>query len=412
MTSARPRGDKAWDYVRVPEAFKSLIRFEERGAGIYELIALEGLPSKVASNRPDGSYATKDLFTAHSSIPDAWKYFARLDDTIVLVNGEKVVPIAFEQSIRDHVYVREAVMFGSGRDRVGMLIILSSATQDLSQNDIERSLVPDLTHANEQMPAYAQVILDMVKILPHDTEYPRTDKGTAIRAAFYRKFEAEIEEIYQNADVSTGTLCLSEVELKQYIRTELDKVLPQSSTRVLGDATDFFSIGVDSLQAIQLRSALSKEINTNGEKLASNIVFDFPSVESLAQELYRLGTGGDLVESSVLTQMENLIAKYSNFEAHSPVETTKEGHYLVSTPVQDVHKILNRQPGCNRRIGIAWCAPSLSTHSQPRSKESVLLCSRFLKKQCTNPSCKISPREICLSQPSGRSSKKDSRSSD
>jgi Phosphopantetheine attachment site len=339
MTSARPRGDKAWDYVRLPEAFKPLIQFEERTAGIYELVALEGLPSKVASNRPDGSYATKDLFTPHPSIPDAWKYFARLDDTIVLVNGEKAVPIAFEQSIRDNVNVREAVMFGSGKDRVGMLIILSSATQDLSQNDIERSLFPDLARANDQMPAYAQVTLDMVKILPHDTEFPRTDKGTAIRAAFYRKFEAEIEEVYQNADVSTGTLSLSEVELKHYIRTELNKILPPSSTRILEDATDFFSIGVDSLQAIRLRSALNKEINTNGMKLNSNIVFDFPSIESLAQELYRLGTGGDLpAGSSVLTQMENLIAKYSTFAAHSPVETTKEGHCLVSPLGKDLLK--------------------------------------------------------------------------
>jgi hypothetical protein len=105
MTSSRGPGDLAWDFVRLPAPLKPYIKFELRNPGIYELIALEGLPSKVASNRPDGSYATKDLFTPHPSIPDAWKYFARLDDTLVLMNGEKVVPLAFEQAVTDSKWV-------------------------------------------------------------------------------------------------------------------------------------------------------------------------------------------------------------------------------------------------------------------------------------------------------------------
>src|SRR5258705_13924269 len=122
MTSFREPGDKDWDYVRVPANIKKYVQWELRSPGVYELVILEGLPSKVASNRPDGSYATKDLFTPHPTIPYAWKYFARLDDTIVLVNGEKVIPIAFEQSIRNNRYVTEAVLFGSGKERVGMII--------------------------------------------------------------------------------------------------------------------------------------------------------------------------------------------------------------------------------------------------------------------------------------------------
>jgi carbohydrate kinase (thermoresistant glucokinase family) len=331
MTSAREPRDKAWDYVRLPEAFKSYISFELRSPGIYELVALEGLPSKVASNRPGGSYATKDLFTPHPSIPNAWKYFARLDDTIVLMNGEKVAPIAFEQSIRDSKYVTEAVLFGSGKARVGMMIIPANAAHGLSDDEIERLLVPILAKANESMPGYAQLSLEMVKILPIGTEYPRTDKGTVIRAAFYRTFEAQIEEIYESAEVSSGELCLSEFELRQFIRKELGNILSPSTLSVLQDDTDFFSIGVDSLQAIQLRSMLSKNIRTNGQKLTSNIVFDFPSINTLAPELYRLRTGGASTFVSTTTKMEGLIAEYSKLDAHVPAENTKEGQYLVIT---------------------------------------------------------------------------------
>ena len=328
MTSFREEGDKAWDYVHVSKPLEKYIRFEQRSDGIYELVALDGLPSKVASNRPDGSYATKDLFTPHPSIPNAWKYFARMDDTLVLMNGEKVIPTSFEQSVRDNIHVTEAVMFGSGRSQVGMMVIPSDASKDLPKEQIERLLVPAFAKANEVMPRYAQVSSDMVKILPHGTEYPRTDKGTVIRAAFYREFENQIEAMYEASEVSSGELCLSEAELRDYIRTRLGEIVPQSS---LQDDTDFFSIGIDSLQAIQLRSVISKNVQTNGINLTSNIVFDFPSIKALAQELYRLRTGGASAAVSVVDTMKELIAKYSTFEAHVPKPTTKEGHYLVVT---------------------------------------------------------------------------------
>jgi hypothetical protein len=364
MTSFRGPGDKAWDYVRVPEAFKPYISFELRNPGIYELVALEGLPSKVVSNRPDGSYATKDLFTPHPTIPYAWKYFARLDDTIVLVNGEKVIPIAFEQSIRNNKYVTEAVLFGSGKERLGMIIIPSREAETLSADAIKRLLVPVLAKANTFMPGYAQLALDMTKILPVGTEYPRTDKGTVIRAAFYRVFEKQIEEIYETTEVSSGELCLSESELRAYLRTELGKIVPPSTSNLLHDDTDFFSVGIDSLQAIQLRSVLGKNIQTNGQRLASNIVFDFPSIATLAQEMYRLRTGGTLNTVSISEKMEQLVAKYSTFERHVPVENEKEGQYLVSLAIS--------------LYGLNWMANELHRSLLERPAPLVLISFRKL----------------------------------
>lgn len=331
MTSARETGDLAWDYVRLPSKFIPFIKFEERGPDIYELVALEGLPSKVASNRPDGSYATKDLFSPHPTLPHAWKYIARLDDTIVLMNGEKVTPIAFEQSIKDSKFVTEAVMFGSGKARVGLMIILSKAAQDLPNHDLESLFIPILVQANGMVPSYAQLSWDMVKILPAGTTYPRTDKGTVIRAAFYRVFDQQIEEIYENAEKASGELCLSENELKQYLRNELSRILAPSISDLLEDETDFFSVGIDSLQAIRLRSSLTKDIQINGSKLTSNVVFDFPSISLLAKELYRLRTGGEASTVSTSTQMKNLILKYSTYDSHTPYENDRYGQYLVVT---------------------------------------------------------------------------------
>ncbi|KUJ11100.1 putative NRPS-like enzyme [Mollisia scopiformis] len=331
MTSFREHGDKSWDYVRAGSAVQPYLSWELRSPGIYELAVLKGWSLLVASNRPDGSYATKDLFTPHPTIPNAWKYFARLDDTIVLMNGEKVVPNSFEHLIRHDKLVAEAVLFGSGKARAGLMIIPSEAARDLSADEVRNALVPTLNEANKDMPGYGQITLDMVEVLPVGTEYPRTDKSTVIRAAFYRTFESQVQKVYDSADVPSGNLCLTEAELVEYIRTELLKILPPNSSVPLSNDIDFFSIGIDSLLAIQLRTVLSKNIDTNKTKLGSNVVFDFPSINALAHELYRLRTGGDSTTISIQDKMTELIEKYSVFEPHVPVANSTEEQYLVVT---------------------------------------------------------------------------------
>lgn len=123
MTSFRPEGDKAWNYVRENDKVAPFIKWVPRGPNLYECWITEGWPAKVQSNQPDNSYATKDLFEPHPTIPRAWKYIARMDDTIVLVNGEKFNPLTLEGSIRSNNNVKEAIVYGSGRPYVGVLVV-------------------------------------------------------------------------------------------------------------------------------------------------------------------------------------------------------------------------------------------------------------------------------------------------
>src|SRR5690242_5508058 len=74
MTSFRPAGDKAWNYVRESTKLSPFLHWVLRGSNLFECTVKPGWPSKVASNLPDGSYATKDLFEPHPTIEKAWKY--------------------------------------------------------------------------------------------------------------------------------------------------------------------------------------------------------------------------------------------------------------------------------------------------------------------------------------------------
>lgn len=332
MTSFRPPGDRAWNYVREHERLKPYMRMEERGGNLYELVVLDGWPSKVATNRDDGAYATKDLFEPHPSIAGAWKYSGRLDDTIVLMNGEKAIPIAMEQALRQHELVREAVMFGAGKSQVGMIIIASPSAASLQPQELIDAIWPTIVAENKPLPAYAQLARDMIKVVPAETAYPSTDKGTVMRQAFYRTFQQDIDDVYRQAESrAAGTLELSDSELREFLRTNLLELSPQDDSSQLTDDTDLFSLGVDSLQSTRLRAKILKEIQLNGNPLPQNVVFEYPTIAKLATAILSIRDSKVVEVRDVVKEMEELVAKYGVFPAHVPVPRASEETCVVVT---------------------------------------------------------------------------------
>ncbi|UKZ52330.1 putative NRPS-like protein biosynthetic cluster [Trichoderma virens] len=311
MTSFRPEGDKEWNYVRESEKLSKFLRWVPRGPGLYECVVLDGWPSKVQSNQHDGSYATKDLFQPHPSIPRAWKYIARLDDTIVLVNGEKFNPVMMEGKIRSNKNVAEVVVFGAGRAHLGMLLIPAAALADRATEEILDTIWPVVELANQTADAFARISRNMIRVLPHDCSYPRTDKGSIIRQAFYKQFQQEIEEAYDLADtVSRELVQFSLPELQDFLRGLLQKTLHSPTT--VEDDDDFFVLGLDSLQAIHMRSEILRTVDIGGNKLGQQVVFEQPSINRLSSFLLNLRIGRNTDEEpSIEQQMESLVTRYS-----------------------------------------------------------------------------------------------------
>jgi acyl-CoA synthetase (AMP-forming)/AMP-acid ligase II/acyl carrier protein len=312
MTSFRPAGDKAWNYVRENEKLKPYLKWVPHGPNLFECTVSDGWPSKVASNKPDGSYATKDLFEPHPTIPAAWKYIARLDDTLALVNGEKFNPVMMEGTVRSHEAVTETTVFGSGRPYLGMLIVPSPAVAGLSKEQIIDRIYPTIEEANRTAEAYARITRDMIKILPHDSEFPRTDKGSIIRQAFYKQFAKEIDDAYDAVATSSGdlhTLPLSDLE--SFVRKVLVRSIPEASD--INKDADFFSLGLDSLQSIQMHNEILKTVDIGGNKLGQNVVFEYPSIVALSAHLLSLRTGQAEEMAVIEDDMQSMIDKYGNF---------------------------------------------------------------------------------------------------
>ncbi|KAI6837511.1 acetyl-CoA synthetase-like protein [Hortaea werneckii] len=330
MTSFRDyKEDKDWDWLRVPENLKPYLRMEERGPNLFELCVRDGWKSKVATNRDDGSYATKDLFQPHPTRENAWQYYARLDDTLVLENGEKANPLLIEGVIRQNPHVGEVVVFGNNKPRLGAFV-MPAATSKLPNDQILDLLMPTVLEMNSESPAYAQLSKDMIKILPRNAVYRTTDKGTVIRAAFYKDFASEIDTMY--VDQQSGSLILSKQELLETLKKELTSKLPANRSGRMSDDTDLFSLGVDSLQAIQMRSFILKNLKLDAQKIGRNFIFDFPNLNAMADEILRLQTGQPETEKlTVEDRMARMIDKYAHFEPHTPIDRPADGKYIVVT---------------------------------------------------------------------------------
>ncbi|GKT65614.1 NRPS-like enzyme [Colletotrichum tofieldiae] len=337
MTSFREPGDKYWNYMRPLASAKPWLRMIPIAGDVYECVVLDGLPSKVMSNSDDpepNSYRTRDTFVPHPTIPDAWRYLGRLDDRVTLVNGEKVLPIPYENHIREHELVQEVVVFGVGKSIPGLIIIPSENAKDLSKEEILKTLSPVIEEANARAEAFGRVSPEMIEVVDIGTEYPRTDKGTVIRAAFYKQFGYLIEDVYRRFeapkdDVAGGDLLT--LDLPQLEDHLLDIFRSKLGFSKVEKDTDFFEAGVDSLQASTARGHIQRGVDLGGKTLGQNVVFEYPNVLSLSKHVYSLRTGESMDAEDEIEFMKKLIAKYSNFNERNPGTIKPEGETVVLT---------------------------------------------------------------------------------
>lgn len=340
MTSFREPSDTAWNYLRPLESAKPYLRMVPLGGDSYECVVLDGLPTKVMSNSddPPNSYATRDTFTPHPSIPDAWKYLGRLDDRVTLFNGEKVLPVPYEHLVRQHELVQEVVVFGVGRAVPGLIVIPSKKAQGMGRDDLLQQLLPTIQAANVRTEAFGRVTPEMVEFLDVGADYPRTDKGTVIRAAFYNKYSSLIEAVYARfenpqEDGTTALHIFTQDELQSYLL----KLFRQRLGFVdLETESDFFNAGVDSLQAITARAQIIREVDVGGKPLSSNLIFEYPSVLSLAQHLDSFRSGQEIAANDEVQVMRELIAKYSAFESRTAGTNDPKVETAVRFPPRNI----------------------------------------------------------------------------
>jgi hypothetical protein len=300
------------------------------------------------SNDPPNSYHTKDLFIGHPTIPNAWKFVGRLDDRVTLTNGEKVLPLPIEGRIQQDPLVKEAVVFGIDRSVPGLLLFRATAAAGLSDEEYLDRVWPAIEDANRRAEGFSQISRDMVAIIPENIDCPTTDKSSIKRAQVYRDFVEVIDGVYTRLESSKeGTLLLEIPELEKWILNSFQEM----GIQLENTTTDFFSAGVDSLIAIQMRALIMKSLNLGGNvsRCGSMIVYDTGNTEKLAKALFAIRTdaGAENRGGADLEEMRQLIDKYSQFERRAPWK---------NPPInEEQRQLYEKYPMLDRRA--AWREP-------------------------------------------------------
>ncbi|KAI9743887.1 MAG: hypothetical protein M1818_002621 [Claussenomyces sp. TS43310] len=396
----RPREDKAWDYMRAPPHVAPFIHMKPVDGKICECVVLDGHKGKVMSNSndPPNSYHTRDLFIAHDTIPNSWKFVGRLDDRVTLINGEKVLPLPIEGRIQQHPLVKEAVVFGIDRAVPGLLLFRAKTASNLSDEEFVEGVWPAIEDANTHAEGFSQISREMVAVIPDDVDCPSTDKSSIKRAQVYRDFAPIIDKVYIKLENSTGgILKLTVPELEHWII---------SSFRGLGIDlpsvnADFFAAGVDSLKAIQMRGLIVKELDLGGNVSMCNslIVYYCGNAQKLAKTLYTIRTGEGGVEDadSRIETMSTMIQQYTSFDNHVPgcAGPAKSNVVVLTGATGSLGSHILAQLVDEPSVGKVYCLLRTSPSESPSDRLGTALKERNLS--ISSP--KISALSADLSKP-------------
>ena len=130
----------------------------------------------------------------------------------------------------------------------------------------------------------------------------------------YDKFEGRIKELYDKFEGNEKEgLRLDVPALENYLMTSFRDTIGVPLQTL---DTDFFTAGVDSLKAIQMRRMIQKSLDLDGKRLGPNVVYEKGNAKELARHLFGLRKGERVQEVDEFSLMRKLIDKYSGFQKH------------------------------------------------------------------------------------------------
>ncbi|RDA86136.1 hypothetical protein CP532_3062 [Ophiocordyceps camponoti-leonardi (nom. inval.)] len=373
MSSHRDYGvDTEWQYLR-PVCDPDLLSFEPREDDLCELVVRPGWPVRATTNRPDGSYATSDLFQPHPSRPHTWRYHSRADSQIVLLNGKKFDPAPMEADILASTsLLRDVLVFGTGKDYPGILLFPAADT-DAGDDDIANLIWPVIDGMNATTTSHSRITRPMLVVIrPSQGELPleKSSKGSILRRQAEERYAQAIESAYQiTSPSSSPDMQVSDDQLLPAVLKCFDRVLG----RRIDPREDLFRQGVDSIACIQIRNLLRSSGITE-KKIPVNILYDKGTVERLLVYLQRLRNGSEYdesVEEKELDNMQHLADKYSDFSSLQLVPREERESCIVLTGATGflgahvLNQLLN-----NSKVARVYCLVRATTQHAARQRVS------------------------------------------
>ncbi|KAI0468452.1 male sterility protein-domain-containing protein [Xylaria cf. heliscus] len=319
---------------------------------------------------PDlAEYSPGDLISRHPKKENLWTHRGRMDDLVVLSNGEKFNPIPIEEVLRSCHYVKDVIVSGEGRFQASVLVEKDpESAPSASDTDIVESLWPFVERANENSSAHSRITKSLILITSSQKPFSRSAKGTLQRKATIKNFEGELNELYTSSTAGSHHRPIVKPSLaiqvepkgednrvptrrepspnkpktatpiiRQRVVSKSVSILSATSIRELvatvcnihpaSDKDDLFELGMDSLQATEVVDQL-KEMSSlwpQDREAAIKLLYANPSIQGIANTIQlrfdteeRPGTNSSAQllmpdESHVIgsASVEGLVEKYT-----------------------------------------------------------------------------------------------------
>ena len=287
-----PKPDYDWRYFRLRKDMDMRL---ERGP-----LVEHDVQSYTLITHPYGwatTFVFQDQLIGNPQMPTSdFSAIGRNDDVIVLANGEKVSPRILETLLFESQLVNAAVAFGDGQFELGVIVQPSLPLAAEDYHRFKSSIWPIILQAGDRMDAHAHISSqEAIVVIPSDTILPRSDKGSLMRKEVHQLLEAEIAAVYRaldNSFIEINNVCLDmdhlEEDLKDMIQNRLTwRVKAEDWT--IND--DLFDLGMDSLQAVQLRRFILSSLPilpgsvSKAERVPRDLIYQKPTVSQLAKAL-------------------------------------------------------------------------------------------------------------------------------
>ncbi|KAK7713546.1 putative NRPS-like protein biosynthetic cluster [Diaporthe eres] len=310
----------------------------------------------LSANFPDEEvWHTKDLFKQNPTNPGLWKFHGRLDDIVVLSNGEKFNPVPGEVQISAHPLVNGALIVGQGYPQPCLILEPKDPQQTLEH--LVDAVWPTIEQANSQAPGQGRITRDMILISSPSRPFNRSPKGTVVRATTSRQYQEDIDELYKR-EISNNLEHISlnsTVDLEVVTKFVGDVVASAFPGHVAQPTDDLFGLGLDSLQTMEVIKLLKTGIRSRDRTadiswISLRYVYQHPTIAELAHAITLASsegggldsnhtTNGDLLERRV-QKMSELIEKYT--KDLPPAPRQGEGQ---SDPTGKLHVVLTGSTG-------------------------------------------------------------------
>ena len=284
-----------WHYVRIHS--DANVEFRQRFEDCYELVQVRRQDRSIdgAGERyqpvfchfgGSDSYATKDLFAKHPTLPGFFTHVGRIDDIVVFLNGEKTNPITFQIEVAQHPEVRAALLIGEQREEAALLIEPKSGTDLLAQGrrDLIERIWPVVAESNTRCPQHARVSKDRILVTSATVPFLRAGKGTVQRQSTLALYEDTINALYENTlpgdKKKPGQSPEGEPMIDEVIGV-VRQIARELNGGVLTDTTDFLSAGMDSVQIIRFQRALERRLPQ--VLVTTRMIYSNPTIEAVAK---------------------------------------------------------------------------------------------------------------------------------